>query len=206
MHNIYTSDRVIPVIASVAVPDVKILQGLLTDAECDELVELSKPKCAASTVVDRATGKMVTHEGRTSEGTNFQHDENPLMTRINALLVEVMQLPINHHEPMQILHYTVGGEYKPHFDYFPPEDEGSKPHIARGGNRVGTLIMYLNTCPLGGSTVFPSAGGLEVAAIKGNAVWFKYPTIDPYTLHGGNPVAAGEKWIATRWVREGIHR
>ncbi len=51
--------------------------------------------------------------------------------------------------------------------------------------------------------MFPDIG-LEVAAIRGNAVFFAYerPTPASRTLHGGTPVAAGEKWIATRWMRE----
>jgi prolyl 4-hydroxylase len=29
---------------------------------------------------------------------------------------------------------------------------------------------------------------------------------DTLTLHGGTPVAEGEKWIATRWMRERPYR
>jgi len=25
---------------------------------------------------------------------------------------------------------------------------------------------------------------------------------DPRTLHGGSPVVAGEKWVATKWLRQ----
>jgi prolyl 4-hydroxylase len=189
-HFIYTSDRKIPIIASMTIPQIQVLQGLLSDEECDQLVELSKPKVAASTVVDRQTGKQVAHEGRTSEGTFFSHDEHPLIQRIDARMVELVQMPINHHEPLQILHYNVGAQYLPHFDYFPPEDEGSKSHLVNGGNRIITIIVYLNDCPFGGATIFPNVGGLNVAPHKGNAVMFKY-NVDPLTLHGGNPVLAG---------------
>ena len=53
-----------------------------------------------------------------------------------------------------------------------------------------------------------SMGGyvaLEVAPIKGNAVFFSYDRPHPVTrtLHGGAPVIAGEKWVATKWLREG---
>ena len=75
--------------------------------------------------------------------------------------------------------------------------------LARGGQRVGTLVIYLNTPELGGGTVFPDVG-LEVAPVKGNAVFFSYdrPHASTRTLHGGAPVLAGEKWVATKWLRE----
>jgi prolyl 4-hydroxylase len=51
--------------------------------------------------------------------------------------------------------------------------------------------------------VFPDVH-LEVAPKRGNAVFFSYERPHPSTktLHGGTPVRAGEKWIATKWLRE----
>jgi prolyl 4-hydroxylase len=68
---------------------------------------------------------------------------------------------------------------------------------------VGTVVMYLNTPEQGGGTTFPELG-LEVAPIKGNALFFSYDRPHPSTrtLHGGAPVLAGEKWVATKWMRE----
>jgi prolyl 4-hydroxylase len=66
--------------------------------------------------------------------------------------------------------------------------------------------MYLNTPRRGGATVFPETR-LEVAAQRGNAVFFSYDRPHPMTrtLHGGAPVLEGEKWVATKWLREGRH-
>ena len=65
------------------------------------------------------------------------------------------------------------------------------------------LVMYLNTPELGGATTFPDAG-VEVAAQKGGAVFFSYerPSPDQLTRHAGAPVLRGEKWVATKWLRE----
>ena len=73
----------------------------------------------------------------------------------------------------------------------------------RGGQRVGTIVMYLREPEKGGGTVFPNVH-LSVAPKRGNAVFFSYERPDPSTrtLHGGAPVTAGEKWIATKWLRE----
>lgn len=66
--------------------------------------------------------------------------------------------------------------------------------------------MYLNTPARGGATIFPEAH-FEVAAVKGNAVFFSYDRPHPMTrtLHGGAPVLEGEKWILTKWLRAGVH-
>jgi prolyl 4-hydroxylase len=64
--------------------------------------------------------------------------------------------------------------------------------------------MYLNTPLRGGATVFPDAH-YEVFPVKGNAVFFSYDRPHPMTrsLHGGAPVLEGEKWVATKWLRQG---
>jgi prolyl 4-hydroxylase len=69
---------------------------------------------------------------------------------------------------------------------------------------VASLVMYLNTPTRGGATTFPDVN-FEVGPVKGNAVFFSYDRPHPMTrtLHGGAPVLEGEKWVATKWLREG---
>ena len=102
------------------------------------------------------------------------------------------------------MRYRPGAEYKPHHDYFDPVHPGTPRILERGGQRVGTLVMYLNTPDGGGATTFPDVG-LEVAPVRGNAVFFSYDRahLSTKTLHGGAPVTAGEKWVATKWLRPG---
>ncbi len=42
--------------------------------------------------------------------------------------------------------------------------------------------------------------------VRGNALFFSYDRAHPSTktLHGGAPVTAGEKWVATKWMRERV--
>jgi prolyl 4-hydroxylase len=65
--------------------------------------------------------------------------------------------------------------------------------------------MYLNDVEQGGETIFPSIH-LSVTPKKGSAVYFEYCNdlgqVDSMSLHGGVPVIAGEKWIATKWMRQ----
>ena len=132
-------------------------------------------------------------------------DENPFIARLDRRIAEVMNWPVENGEGLQILNYQIGGEYKAHFDYFAPADPGSQVHLAHGGQRVSTLVMYLNEVEAGGETVFPDIG-LSVVPKKGSAVYFEYCNslgqVDPLSLHSGMPVIQGEKWIATKWMRQ----
>jgi prolyl 4-hydroxylase len=103
-----------------------------------------------------------------------------------------------------VLRYLPGAEYKPHYDYFDPTQPGTPGILRRGGQRVASLVCYLNTPARGGATVFPDVS-LSVAPVKGNAVFFSYDRAHPVTrsLHGGAPVLEGEKWVATKWLRQG---
>jgi prolyl 4-hydroxylase len=116
----------------------------------------------------------------------------------------LLSWPVSHGEGLQVLHYGPGAQYRPHHDYFDPDLPGSSRILERGGQRVATLVMYLNTPEEGGATTFPEAG-ITVHAVAGHAVFFSYDRPDPATrtLHGGAPVIAGEKWVATKWLREG---
>ena len=150
------------------------------------------------------TGTSEVNEARTSDGMFFQRGENELCDRIERRLAALLRWPIENGEGLQVLRYRPGAEYKPHYDYFDPTQPGTPTILKRGGQRVGTLVMYLNTPARGGATTFPDVK-LEVAPVKGNAVFFSYDRPHPLTrtLHGGAPVLEGEKWVATKWLREG---
>jgi prolyl 4-hydroxylase len=185
-------------------PDVVLLDHFMTEAECDELCSLSKSTLTKSTVVDDITGEGIKHQARTSQGTYFTIGQNSLVETLESRISEITGIPVNHGEGIQILNYANGGEYKPHFDYFPNND-GGQANMNKGGQRIITIIMYLNNVRTGGATIFPEIN-LSIYPKKGSALYFSYYSangeVDPLTLHGGAPVIEGEKWIATKWIRE----
>ncbi len=197
------SDRRVSVLMAMRNPRVVVLGGFLSDAECDALIAAARPRMSRSETVINATGGSEVHEARTSRGMFFGRAETPLCDRIERRIAELLRWPAENGEGLQVLHYQPGAEYKPHHDYFDPAQPGMATVLARGGQRVGTLLMYLNTPDKGGGTVFPDVA-LEVAAVRGTAVYFSYDRAHAVTrsLHGGAPVIAGEKWVATKWLRE----
>ena len=196
-------DRVVKVLMAMAQPRVVVFGGLLSDEECEALIAAAEPRLARSLTVATKTGGEEVNDDRTSDGMFFQRAETPLLQRIEERIARLLNWPIENGEGLQVLHYRPGAEYKPHYDYFDPAEPGTATIVQRGGQRVGTLVMYLNTPEKGGGTTFPDVH-VEVGPQRGNAVFFSYERPHPSTrtLHGGAPVIAGEKWIATKWLRE----
>ena len=202
---VVTSDRVVPVLARSEAPVLAVLGNLLTEAECARLIELARPRLRPSTVVSPDSGADVITTERTSFGMFFRLQENPFIAELDARVSELMKLPIENGEGFQVLHYPAGAETMPHFDFLQPSNDANRASLARSGQRVSTLIAYLNDVEQGGETVFPKLG-LAVIPQRGSAVYFEYCNsrgqVDHSTLHGGNPVVSGEKWLATKWMRE----
>ena len=198
-----TRDRRVHVLQAMAHPRVVVFGNLLSDVECEALIALAQPRMARSLTVATQTGGEEVNKDRTSSGMFFQRGETALIATIEARIAELLRWPLENGEGLQVLHYQSGAEYKPHYDYFDPDAPGTPSILKRGGQRVGTLVMYLGEPEKGGGTVFPDVH-LEVAPKRGNAVFFSYERPHPSTktLHGGSPVRAGHKWIATKWLRE----
>jgi prolyl 4-hydroxylase len=196
-------DRRVCVLQAMYNPRVVVFGGLLSDEECRALIEMAKPRLARSLTVATDTGGEEVNADRTSNGMFFRRAENELVRRIEARIARLLNWPEENGEGLQVLHYRPGTEYKPHYDYFDPAQPGTASVLKRGGQRVGTLVIYLGEPEKGGGTIFPDVH-LEIAPKCGNAVFFSYERPHPSTrtLHGGSPVLAGEKWIATKWLRE----
>jgi prolyl 4-hydroxylase len=196
-------DRQVAVLQCMMDPRVIVFGSVLSDEECDQLIEMARPRLARSLTVATKTGGEEVNADRTSNGMFFQRGENEFVRRIERRLAKLVNWPEENGEGLQILQYGPGAEYKPHYDYFDPVEPGTPTILKRGGQRVGTIVMYLAEPAKGGGTIFPDVH-LEVAPKRGNAVFFSYERPHPSTrtLHGGQPVLQGEKWIATKWMRE----
>lgn len=175
--------------------------GLLSPEDCQTLIQIGKSLLQPAMVTDPISGDMRPDAERVSEMAWPNRAEYPLLQKISAGVAKMTGIPQENQEPLQILHYRKGGEYRPHFDGFP---EGSKA-LRQGGNRQATLILYLNTPTAGGETSFPELG-LTVSPFAGCGAFFrgldKTGRCHPLSLHAGLPVVEGEKWIATVWMRE----
>ena len=198
-------DRDVYVLSRVEKPLIAMLEGVLSHDECGALIAAARPRLAPSTIVDPHTGEPVISRDRSSMGMFFRQAETPLLARIDARVSALMRMPLENGEGLQVLHYTPGTHSSPHFDFLIPGNAANQASIARSGQRVSTMVIYLNDVSVGGETVFPEIG-LSVVPRKGNAVYFEYcdaiGQLDGKTLHAAAEVLSGEKWVATKWMRQ----
>ena len=201
---LHTADREMRVLTRLERPSVAVLENVMTTAECWQLIELARPRLKPSTVVDPQTGANTVAEYRNSEGMFFRPGENDLVARLDQRLSQLVGMPVENGEGLQVLRYGPGGHTAPHFDFLIPSNSANVASINRSGQRVATLMVYLNDVARGGETIFPQVG-LAVCPRGGNAVCFEYANsrqqLDTRSLHAGLPVIEGEKWAVTKWMR-----
>ncbi|XP_024028537.1 prolyl 4-hydroxylase 1 isoform X2 [Morus notabilis] len=194
-------------------PRIIVLHNFLSMEECDYLRALAFPRLEISTVVDAKTGKGIKSNVRTSSGMFLSHEERKYPMAIEKRISVYSQIPVENGELVQVLRYEKSQFYKPHHDYF-----SDTFNLKRGGQRVATMLMYLSDNVEGGETYFPMAGtgecscggkmvkGLSVKPVKGDAILFWSLGLDgqsdPNSIHGGCEVLSGEKWSATKWMRQ----
>jgi len=185
-------------------PRVFLYHNILTDEECDEIINIAGNDVTRSKVVGGGKGDSVESNVRTSHGTflldNYMK-QYPLLRDVERRIAEWSKLPVENGEAFYLLRYELGQEYKPHVDFFSGSADN---YVGEEGDRCATVLLYLHTPDEGGETTFPKAK-LLVPAKKGNAVlfWDQEPDnkADSNALHGGTPVLKGIKWAMTKWIR-----
>ena len=177
-------------------PHVTLFRGFFSQAECAYLIDAATPMLEPSVVVDAATGRQVEHPVRTSDGTGFTWPlENPAVHALNRRIAAASGTAPEQGEPLQVLRYRPGQQYRTHYDAVPGFEN----------QRVLTMIVWLNDGYEGGETSFPAAN-LSLKGQAGDALLFRNVGADgrrdPAAAHAGLPVTAGEKLLASRWIRE----
>jgi prolyl 4-hydroxylase len=178
-------------------PDVRLFPGLFTPAECAYLIEVATPVLQPSVVIDPHTGRQIPNPIRTSSGVGFPFtDENPAIHALNRRLAAASGTDVRAGEPLQILRYVPGEQYRQHSD--------ALPGVAPAQQRVMTFLVYLNEDYEGGETSFPELG-LKICGRTGDGLLFRNAsadgTPDPRSVHAGLPVTRGAKYLASRWIR-----
>ena len=186
-------------------PRVFLYRGLITAEERCHLIGLARPFLRPARVLDRRTGERSIDQARRAHTARLMDPlRDVVVWQLEQRLAALALLPPANAEPFTIIRYGPGDEYRPHADFYDPEDPGSRVGLDQGGQRVATFLAYLNRPESGGATSFPRRG-LTVPAEPGTGLLFFncHPdgTPDRATLHAGEPVTAGEKWLASRWIR-----
>lgn len=172
-------------------PPIFIVDDFLSSKECDFIIKISEPHIRKSRVVDKQTGAGIEHPARTSESYYHGYDLKWLVSRVQR----ITGVPKKNQEPTQVARYTSGQFYQLHLDSL------EKPDYA--GQRIATVLIYLNDVSKGGATFFNELD-FRVQPKKGSCVIF-FPakfdgTPDPKHLHTAEN-AEDIKWVSQVWVR-----
>lgn len=187
-----------------AEPLIHVFEDFLRPAETEALIRAAESRLGRALVSDSGAG--VESAGRSGRNCWIPHDIDDTVQRLCDRVAQLVGLPLEHAESLQVLHYGETQKYAPHFDAWDAGTSRGQRCMARGGQRLITCLLYLNEVREGGGTSFPKLD-LEVRAIPGRMVLFHNclpgSTIrHPASLHGGLPVIAGEKWACNFWFRE----
>lgn len=178
-----------------------MVNSVLTPDECKHIIEAATPNFQRSKVVGQEDPSNV----RTSE-TAWVPKSDPVAQKVLAKASELTGKPMDHCEDLQVVRYTPGTYYNEHHDSCCEADAACSIFEKNGGQRVGTLLVYLNNDFTGGETSFPQLQQ-KLKADTGSAIFFRPLGTDdtrchPNALHAGLPVTDGVKYVCNAWVRE----
>ena len=183
-----------------------IVSNVLTRDECAKLIDYAEAShlLNPSTVLnDKQT---VDQRARVSE-TAWIPRTHPISLKLRTIAARLANKSIDCCEDMQLVKYQVGGYYRAHHDACCDDTKICDDFQARGGQRVGTLLVYLNDAFTDGETHFPSYKDARLKVPPGDAIFF-HPLeatdgkCHPHALHAGLPISSGVKYICNIWVRE----
>ncbi|KAL0384298.1 UNVERIFIED_CONTAM: putative prolyl 4-hydroxylase 9 [Sesamum radiatum] len=193
--------------------------------QCQSVIEIAKSKLKPSGLALRKGETAESTKGtRTSSGAfiSASEDSTGVLEFVERKIARATMLPRSHGEAFNVLRYEVGQRYISHYDSFNPAEYGPQQ-----SQRMASFLLYLSDVEEGGETMFPyengsnmnkgydyrSCIGLKVRPRQGDGLLFYslFPngTIDKFvtvisqtSLHGSCPVVKGEKWVATKWIRD----
>jgi prolyl 4-hydroxylase len=179
---------------------IQLIDEFLSPDVCDKLIELSNSRFTKSTIYASNRGEVDTN-ARSSSCAYFNRGENEIIKSIEDKVCSMLSIDKKQIEPLQIVKYEKGQQYKYHHDYFGNETDQVK------NQRVYSILVYLNDLNEidGGSTHFPLLR-IKTYPYKGRAVLWNNLRSDGIennlTLHAGEPVLTDQvKYVLTIWTR-----
>ncbi|WP_164478476.1 prolyl hydroxylase family protein [Mycolicibacterium stellerae] len=181
------------------------IDGFLDADECEFIcAELDFAFWRPSRVVNRLFGDELVYyrsAERTSVSTDqqwFNAELDEAVAGIERRVCEMLRVDSATLEPWQAVRYRNRGRFQLHHDagLFACDPEGE---------RELTVLLYLETPPEGGATVFPDLR-VRVTPVAGRLVVWRNlrddGTVDPAKRHAAQPVRRGRKTILTTWSRQ----
>lgn len=176
-------------------PHIEVVQGLFSPEECRYIQLLANPWMEPAMIYSTAGAVRDPHRDSDNMVVTPMA-EDLVIQAINRCIAEATRTKVQWGEPLHVIRYRPGQQYRPHHD--------ANTFAAAEDRRIATAIIYLNGAYEGGETHFPKLG-LRVRGAVGDMLVFHNlkpdKEMEPRAMHAGLPILSGEKWIATRWIR-----
>lgn len=180
-------------------------RGFAQPAFCTWLIERARGRLERAYINDPASGEQREHPMRTATTCAFGPLDRDLIVAImQERAARISNVPVAQHEAPNVISYEPGQKFDRHYDFFEPQAPGYEQEVLTQGQRVITVVTYLNDDFDGAPTQFPLLG-LEFKGETGDAVAFSNVlgdgAPDRNTLHAGLPPTQGRKWVLSQWIR-----
>ena len=191
-------------------PNICYYDNFITDEECDFIINVSKPHMKRAGVSNTSID-LSSYKGRTNESYWIPLHKYDIMKRLCLRIAIEIGVPFKHFEAFQVIHYTVGQEYRYHYDAYNINNvQKYQEYCSKRGNRIKTILCYINDVKEGGGTSFDKIEGrtepLVIDPVKQRMVVFQNVhedgSLHKQSRHAGLPVIEGEKWAFNLWIRE----
>ena len=187
---------------------IQMFDDVMTPEECAVLRDAAEPNLFESAVYT-SDSDVVDANSRISEQCWLEPKTTPMVQTFRERIRKLIKISRKAHlEELQVVRYQPGGFFSPHYDACVGTKEFCHRMNQPYGPRYITVILYLSDDAshglTGGETLFPRLG-TSVTPKMGRVVVFysidKHHSVIEESLHGGQPVKTGEKWIANQWIR-----
>ncbi len=187
-------------------PRIFTVDQFVSAGECAHLMAQAQARFAPAREAtrERLSGEQTAFSG--DAAVFYIPDCDAVVRNIERRIAAAFGLPATHVEPLSVLRYRSQDRYAPHTDYFDAARlENNRRHGDYSGQRIASFLVYLRAPEQGGETHYLElkkkiAGRPRMALCHVNLTSSGAP--DAMTLHTGEPVRKGEKWLARTTLRE----
>jgi len=170
----------------------------------DHILSTAGSAFERSRVVDNKGGSKE-EDTRTNEQVKVDQWADPRITELVTRISALVRLPPENSEPCQLLRYRGDQKFDPHSDAF-YRTAGGIGFLAQGGQRLFTVLCYLNDVASGGETEFPDLK-IKIKPKCGRVLIFGNTLLGtsephPHSLHAGWSVDEGDKFTLAMWWRQ----
>ena len=201
--------------------------NFINDKECNLLIDIEKKKGLHKSEVYLNGGKGIQNEGedvipkineseRISEQTwltNNLKNDNFIIDRIKLLTEYITGISKDNQEDLQVVKYNNGGYFKEHYDACQGDKNECYGMNGKAGQRITTLLIYLNDDFEGGETNFVHKDvNIKIKPVKGMAILFynvsevDLHNVHPLSKHKGTKLINGTKWISNIWSHQNSNK